>query len=112
MTATETPTPSWLTDHEAAVLLRQIGRGNVLAISGGRVDRSTRPSLILPVAHGYRVEVVLDRGTDTYTVERVFVRSGKRFPKATWSNVYADMVGEVAYRASCYLDAPEGADPA
>jgi hypothetical protein len=110
MTATPNHTHAYyMDDHDVAVTLRQIGHGNVLAISGGRHSRSTDGALILPVAHGYRVEVFLDP-SDTYRVERTFRRGERRWVKATWSNVYADQVGEVAYRASCYLDTPEGAD--
>ena len=60
-------------------------------------------SLILPVAHGYTVEIDLALN-DTYTVRRVFTRAGKRFVKATVTGVYFDQIGEVAYQASCYHD--------
>lgn len=83
--------------------LRQIGHGNVLAISGGRARTGPDHTLILPVAHGYTVEIVLDC-TDTYTVRRVFTRAGKRFVKAEVTNVYCGELGDTAYRASCYLD--------
>ena len=80
--------------------LAQIGRGNVLAISGGRF-RQEGDVLVLPVAHGYSVEVELDP-SDTYTVRRVFTRSGAPTVKAEVTDVYCDEVGEMAYRASCY----------
>jgi hypothetical protein len=83
-------------------LLAQIGTMNVLAISGGRVERRTT-GVTLPVAHGYRVTVDL-AANDTYTVRRVFVRAGKATVKREWSDVYCDEVGEIAYQASCYLD--------
>jgi hypothetical protein len=84
------------------VLLAQIGLGNVLAASGGRV--LFRPTgVTLPVGNGYRVVVDLTAG-DTYTVSRVFVRGAKVWVKRTWTDVYADGVGEVVYRASCYLN--------
>jgi hypothetical protein len=93
-------------------IVRQIGR-NVWAISGGRVgqyhdSRGTLCGVVLPVGCGYSVEVVLD-ASDTYTVRRVFARAGRRWVKAERSDVYADEVGEVAYRASCFRnDYPEG----
>lgn len=74
-------------------LLRQIGRGNIAAISGGRVT----PILVaaeLPVSSGYRVRVTL-RLDDTYTIDR-------EFPHGARENVYFDEVGELAYRASCF----------
>jgi hypothetical protein len=89
-------------DLDVDALLAQIGRGNVLAISGGRV-RLTETGIVLPVAAGYRVEIDLE-ANDTYTVRRVFVRGARRFVKVERTNVYCDEVGEIAYRASCYLD--------
>jgi len=84
----------------AAIALAQIGQPNVLAISGGRTY-TTENAIILPVSSGYHVVVSLDEN-DTYTVRRVFVRGGKASVKGEWSNIYCDMVGEVAYGASCY----------
>lgn len=91
-------------------LLAQIGMGNLLAISGGRVGPiySERVGgdvigVVLPVGHGYSVEVLL-AADDTYVVRRVFVRAGRRFDHGERSNVYADEVGEVAYAASCYVN--------
>lgn len=87
---------------DAGVTLDQIGRGNVLAISGGRaVDAGN--SVILPVSAGYYVAVSLD-ANDTYTVRRVFVRAGRASVKAEWTDIYCDQVGEIAYRASCFRD--------
>jgi len=86
------------------VLLDQIGRATVLAISGGRVlPRAAGDGVILPVAHGYSVEVIL-AANDTYTVRRVFTRGGKQWIKGAVCGVYCDRVGEVAYLASCYSD--------
>lgn len=92
----------------AAVLLRQIGAGNVLAISGGRIV-TTDDGAILPVRYGYTVEVELDRAADTYTVRRVFTRAGRRTVKGAVAGVYCDQVGETAYRASCFRDPFGGA---
>lgn len=85
-------------DHGQTVA--QIGRMNVAAISGGRVFTSPN-AIVMPVSNGYHVVVSLDV-SDTYVVRQVFVRSGKATVKGQWSDVYADQVGEVAYRASCF----------
>ena len=84
----------------AEACVDQIGRMNVAAISGGRVISSDN-AIVMPVASGYHVVVSLD-ASDTYTVRRVYTRKGKATVKAEWINVYADMVGEVAYAASCF----------
>lgn len=88
-------------------MLEQIGRMNVLAISGGRVHYGTdleHPTIILPVRYGYAVEVTYEPGQDLYTVRRTFTRGLKRWTKRTWERVYNDQLGEIAYTASCYLD--------
>jgi hypothetical protein len=90
----------------------QIGRGNVLAISGGRYqfwsveeDGEVIAVLIeLPVAYGYRVEVEYSYGSDTYTVRRVFKRGATLFLKGEMTDVHCEELGEAAYKASCYLD--------
>lgn len=87
--------------HDFTTTLNQIGRMNVLAISGGRVARRGE-TLVLPVGAGYSVEVDLDEGSDTYTVRRMFRRGSKAFPKGEQTYVYCDEVGEVAYRASSF----------
>jgi hypothetical protein len=93
----------------AAILLQQIGRSNLLAISGGRwnfhYDGSgkTIDGITMPVHYGYHVEVIL-WWDDTYTVNRVFKRGGKWWLKGQVKGVYNDQVGEMAYRASCYRD--------
>jgi hypothetical protein len=84
------------------LIVSQIGRGNVLAISGGRVQgRDT--GVTLPVAHGYKVTVDYT-ASDTYTVRRVFTRGARQWVKKEWTDVHAAEVGEAAYQASCYLD--------
>lgn len=97
---------------EARELLDQIGMMNVFAISGGRwsVARDEGgevTDLLLPVAHGYRVRVSL-AVNDTYTVRREFVRGGKIYEKGRQEDVYFDEIGEVAYRASCYVNVEFG----
>lgn len=83
--------------------LRQIGRGNVLAISGGRWATTEEGTLVLPIRYGYAVEVDL-AANDTYTVRRTLTRSGVRSVKGERTDVYCDELGEAAYRASCYHD--------
>lgn len=85
-----------------AELIHQIGTMNILATSGGRVLRYQN-GIKLPVRYGYSVTVELE-ADDTYTVRRVFQRGAKTFVKAERSNVYCDEVGEIVYRAGCYLD--------
>jgi hypothetical protein len=89
---------------DSQVLLEQIGRRNILAISGGRVTR--RPTgVTLPVGCGYSVTVDLTV-MDVYIVRRVFKRGTRVWIKGEQDDVYADVVGEIAYRASCFLNGP------
>jgi len=102
--------------------IHQIGTGNMMSISGGRwgtvgkngqVYSGRGPGevwkLLLPVGHGYRVEIEL-AANDTYTVRRVFSRKapGRRhlppvdYPKGERTEVYAEEIGQVAYYASCF----------
>lgn len=97
---------------DAKVLVNQMGRMNVLAISGGRVhaivnDEGQTVEVQFPVGHGYRVAITLGF-MDTYTVRREFVRAGKVFVKGVVEDVYFDQVGEIAYQASCYVNVPFG----
>jgi hypothetical protein len=94
-------------DCEARTLAAQISARNIMAISGGRIQvRQT--GITLPVHAGYRVTVDL-APDDTYTVRRVFDRGGKRWIKGEESGVYCDVVGDSAYRASCYVNVEFGA---
>jgi hypothetical protein len=95
-------------------LIAQIGRMNVLAISGGRVhsivdDEGETVEVQLPVGKGYRVSITLGF-MDTWTVRREYVRKGVATVKGVQEDVYADEVGEVAYRASCFVNVPFGED--
>ncbi len=96
-------------DRNVARTIRdQIGMRNVLAISGGRTmiipsNDKHMGGLWLPVAHGHNVEVLLEFN-DTCTVRGVFMRAGKRNVTYAVDDVYCDMVGEIAYQASCYHD--------
>jgi hypothetical protein len=87
------------------VLSTQIGRGNLLAISGGRIhhDPAREQVAVLRVSHGYHVEVELTLADD-YTVRRV--HNGT--VKGEETGVYADQVSDAAYRASCYVNLPFG----
>lgn len=90
------------TTADTRVILHQIGTANVLATSGGRVlHRLT--GVTLPVRYGYSVTVDL-AANDTYTVRRVFTRGTKVTTKGEVTDVYAEDLGEVVYRAGCYLD--------
>jgi hypothetical protein len=91
---------------DTSQVVAQIGRGNIMAISGLRVNR--RPTgITLPVGSGYSVTVDLDFD-DTYVVRRVFKRGERTWIKGEQRNVYCDDVGEVAYRASCFRNGPWG----
>jgi len=85
-------------------MLAQLGRMNLLAISGGRLKRIGEVTLDLPVHYGYSVEIEYDRGRDLYNVRRIFTRSRKRTNKGEALGVYAEELGEMAYQASCYRD--------
>lgn len=89
-----------INDEARQTIAAQIGRMNVLAISGGRCERLD-DGIRLPVGYGYAVDVRLTP-TDEYTVERVFIRSGVVRSKGKREGVYCDEVGETAYRASCF----------
>jgi hypothetical protein len=93
-------------DCDASELLAQIGRMNVLAISGGRVI-VRRSGVSLPVSSGYNVTVDL-AGNDTYTVRRVLQRGGKTWVKGEVTGVYCEQVGEMAYQASCFRNVEFG----
>jgi hypothetical protein len=81
-------------------ILRQIGAGNILCLSGGRV-RALPDGIELPVAYGYRVRVRLSF-VDDYTVQRVLVRAGQEFMHGQREGIYCDQVGESAYRAGMF----------
>lgn len=95
-----------LDSDRANVALGQIGVWNLMGISGGR-SRLRDGFLVLPAGSGYEVRVSL-AGDDTYTVQRVFSRGGRDFPKGSVSGVYADQLGDVAYRAAMFRDGQFG----
>jgi hypothetical protein len=93
--------------------IAQIGKMNILGISGGRVNalRNSHGEAVgvqLPVGHGYGVNVLL-HPNDTYTVQRTYTRSGTTTIKGQEEGVYADQVGDTAYRAGMYVNVPFGA---
>jgi hypothetical protein len=92
-------------DLDGRELARQIGRMNVLAISGGRLVRWGPSTVALPVDNGYSVLITLEAGDD-YTVRRIFKRGRKTWVKGELRGVYCDEVGEAAYRASCFRNGP------
>jgi hypothetical protein len=103
-------------DFDANTTLGQIGRMNVLAVSGGRVHTlfaddkrggGKAIGLELPVGHGYKVRTFL-ADNDSYTVQRVFSRAGKDTVKGEETDVYAPEVGEAVYRAGMYVNVPFG----
>lgn len=94
-------TAKWeIKSEERSAIINQIGFWNLAAISGGRV-RPLPDGIEMPAGAGYVVRVHLTPGDD-YTVERVFVRKGVEHPHGARERVYADQVGEMAYRASCF----------
>lgn len=104
---TEVTTPTFR-ECDTKELLGQIGVGNILAISGGRVLRR-ETGVTLPVGSGYSVTVDLN-WDDTYVVRRVFKRGAKEWIKGEQTQVYCDEVGEIAYQASSFrsYDFPKG----
>ena len=86
-------------------LINQIGHMNILAISGGRVivlrDKNETIGVELPCGAGYRVLIELS-WLDTWTVTRQYVRKGTVFNKGSFSDVYPEQVGEIAYKAACW----------
>lgn len=92
--------------NERWTMRKQISVMDLMAISGGRVV-ATPTGLLLPVSHGYKVQIDLEDG-DTYRVRRVFVRGFRFWVKGEVSDVYAEQLSETAYRASCYVNVAFG----
>lgn len=93
-----------MTDHKFEMrkeILRQLGAGTILGISGGRVA-PLEMGIELPVSNGYSVRVEYDEGWDDYTVTRVFKRGGKEFIKGQVEHVYCDQVSKMAYQAGMF----------
>lgn len=100
MTEITTSLEAGMTRCNTEALIRQIGVGNLMAISGRRVY-TRRTGITLPVSSGYKVTIDL-AANDTYTVRRIMVRGTKVWLKGERTDVYCDEVGEIAYQASCY----------
>jgi len=81
-------------------MINQIGFWNVGAVSGGRVILIDDNTISLPVGHGYSVQVSYYKTSDTYTVQRLWKRSGQVKVKGEWGSVYASELGETCYQAS------------
>jgi hypothetical protein len=111
------PTVVQTAECDPIVLLNQIGRGNLAAISGGRWGRILQGDKVigvdLPVDRTWRVHVTY-LADDTYEVTRIkrtTRRTGgiegyrTRLNHVGWvTGLHAEQVGEAAYRASCFLD--------
>lgn len=91
-------------------IVRQIGRMNVMAASGGKVI-AIADGIELPDSRtGYCVRVRLTP-LDTYTVQRVFIRSAKKWPERERKEflhgerheVDPFELGEAVYYASCFV---------
>ena len=107
--------PDAVRPFDGQELLRQIGGGNIMAISGGRrafvtnvnvgqnVSDKETVGLYMPSGQGYGVLIWLD-ANDTYVVCRT--RQGAI--KGQRSGLYADQVGEAAYQASSYWNVAFG----
>lgn len=90
---------------DSAEIIEQVGRNNLLAISGGRVIHR-KTGVTLPVSNGYSVTIDL-AWNDTYTVRRIFTRSGKATIKAQLVDVYCFDLSDVAYYGSCFRSHPD-----
>jgi len=95
-------------DFDPNTTLSQIGKMNILAVSGGKVNAihnidGAAVGVELPVSSGYKVRVFL-RDDDTYTVQRV----NKDSVKGEETGVFADQVGESVYQAGMYKSNPFG----
>lgn len=94
-----------------ADIISQVGRMNILAVSGGRIGAlgtkdGESVGIFLPITHDRRVEVVLGV-MDTYTVRRVrHILKGQHIGaeviEVEHDDVYCDEVGELVYQASCW----------
>jgi hypothetical protein len=89
------------------MMVGQIARMTLFAISGGRVE-AIEHGIRLPNAHGYSVTVELD-ANDTYVVRRLFTRKPKgelvpvTYLHGEAREVYCERLSEVCYYASCYV---------
>lgn len=87
-------------------ILQAIGNDTVMAVCGGRMERSGPQAIRLHAGCGYRVEVTYEEGTDTFTVERLFERAGKITNKGTMYDVYVSELSTQVWAASCWRNEP------
>jgi hypothetical protein len=81
-------------------IVAQIGRMNMLCISGGQWF-PIADGIEMKAGGGYVVRVQLTPADD-YTVTRIFRRNGVDTEHGQKRGVYFDTVGNEAYRASCF----------
>ena len=93
---------------ESEDIISQLGMNNLFAISGGRVTKRST-GVTLPISNGYSLTIDL-AWNDTYTVRRLFTRSGKVSIKGELTGVYCDDLGDVAYYGSCFRSHPNWGD--
>lgn len=102
--------PDWgfrgVDSRQRMEILRQVGHGNVLAISGGRFT-PLPDGVEMPVSGGYQVRVRL-MASDTYQVERIFGRGDKEWIRGIREDVHATEVGQAAYYAGMFRSYDEG----
>ncbi len=98
----------YVREVDANVLVSQVGMMNIMAISGGLVMRR-KTGITLPVGDGYSVEIDLNF-MDFYDVKRVYTEGETRVIKGEAEDVDCFSIGEIAYRASCYVNVSFGED--
>ena len=92
-----------VTGQQRQTILDQLGRMNRMAIDGLRPAVPTWRGVELVCGNGYRVRIDLEPN-DTYTVSRLFLRSGRYTVKGVQTDVYWPELPEVAYRAGMFRD--------
>lgn len=110
MTQTTTYTPRH-TDAEvrqiAQTMIEQIGRMNILAISGGKktIEYDGQDvEIVLPCGYGYQVRICYETGRDLYRVSRCYQKGLNFWIKGEKVGVYDTELGEEAYRAGMFRD--------
>lgn len=99
-----------ITTEMREMMRDQIGMGNLLSISGGRII-ATDNGIDLPVSNGYRVRVTYQPHLDLYSVERVLKRGDKEFIKGRAERVFCSELGQMAYRAGMFRSFDENEWP-
>jgi hypothetical protein len=100
-----------LSEQQYADMIAQLGRRNILSISGGRVIKLPK-GVRLPVSSGISVVVIYDEGSDTYTVKREFCRKVRGdeviYDHGQRTEVYCEQLAETAYVAGMYKSYDQG----